>query len=106
MEREGPEEENMVDLPQDQRQELEDSWRARLEVASIRYQAATAKYRRMLEEQNDEAPMGPESTDALVRALQAESEARIEYGRVLRTLTDLTMYDKLPDGHGAESSGG
>ncbi|MBN9662644.1 MAG: hypothetical protein J0H49_30880 [Acidobacteria bacterium] len=87
-----------MELPRDEREELEKSWRARLQEASLRYQAATHQCRRILEEQSGEEALPPESSDALVQALQAQSEARIEYGRVLRTLTDLTMYDKLPEG--------
>lgn len=94
-----------MNLPRDQRLELEESWRSRLHAASVRYQAATERYRRMLEAQSDEIALMPASTDAVVRALQEESEARVEYGRILRMFTDLTMYDKFPDGESAAASG-
>ncbi len=93
-----------MNLPRDQREELEESWRSRLQAASIRYQAAAEHYRRTLEEHSEEAALMPESTDAVVRALQEESEARVEYGRILRMFTELSMYDKLPEGGPATTS--
>lgn len=95
-----------MNLSFDQRQALENLWRARLEAALMRYQAATAEYRKMLEEEGEEESLTPESTNAVVRALQSESDARIEYERVLRTFTELTMYDKMPEGRAAAASGG
>lgn len=94
-----------MNLPRDQRLELEESWRSKLQAASVRFHAATERYRRMLEEHSDELAMMPASTDAVVRALQEESEARVEYGRILRMFTDLTMYDKFPEGESAAASG-
>lgn len=94
-----------MNLPRDQRLELEETWRSKLQSASIRYQAATERYRRMLEEQSEEIALMPASTDAVVRALQEESEARVEYGRILRMFTDLTMYDRFPDGESPAAPG-
>lgn len=94
-----------MNLPRDQRLELEESWRCKLQAASARYQAATEKYRRILEEQDEEVEPKPTSTAEVVRALQEETEARVEYGRILRMFTNLTMYDKFPDGDSAAASG-
>ena len=78
------------------RQQLEESWRLKLEEASSRYRAANAEYRTMMEEQSDRNA-GPDATDALMRARQAESEALAKYTHVLRMFTDLTLNDKAPE---------
>ncbi|MGJ5818836.1 hypothetical protein [Paludibaculum fermentans] len=86
-------------------QQLE-SLRVQLEAASMRYKAATAQYRDMLEAQTEEAAQGPEATDALVRCLQAEAEARVEYGRILRMFTDLAMHGEVPQARSAAAADG
>lgn len=50
----------------------------------------------MLEEQSDGATRGPDATDALIHARQAESQALAEYTQVLRVFTDLTIHGKAP----------
>jgi hypothetical protein len=77
------------------RQTLEDSWRLRLEEAQARYQKATERYRRLLQEQPDGISHDPKGALALAR--QAESEALAEYCRILRTFTELTVYRKVPE---------
>lgn len=79
------------------RQQLEESWRLKLEEASSRYKAANAEYRMMLDEQSDGAIRVPAATDTLMRARQAESEALAEYTHVLRMFTDLTVHGKAPE---------
>jgi CheY-like chemotaxis protein len=77
------------------RHELEESWRLRLEESQQKYQKATETYRSLLRlEQNGRYP-DPDS--ALARARQAESEALMEYSRVLRIFTDLTIHGKMPE---------
>lgn len=77
------------------RQELEDTWRRRVEESQQRYQAATTEYRRLLQEEPDGRPHGPDS--ALARARQEESDALMEYSRMLRVFADLTVHGKLPE---------
>jgi len=81
------------------REQLEESWRLKLEEASSRYKAATAEYRTMLAEQSV-------ATDALMRARQAESRALAEYAQVLRTFADLTIHGKVPEEQPAAGSNG
>lgn len=88
------------------REQLEESWRLKLEEASNRYRVATAEYRAMLEEQSDGTTRGPDATDALMRARQAESQALAEYTNVLRMFTDLTIHGKVPEGQWAAGSNG
>ena len=99
---------NMPELPSSPTmlQQLEESWRLKLEEASSRYRAATAEYRTMLEEQRDGATPGPDATDALMRARQAESQALAEYTHVLRMFADLTIRGKPPEEQPAAGSNG
>lgn len=108
VEREVEEEMNMPELSPfpAMRQQLEESWRLKLEDASSRYRAANAEYRTMLEQQGDGATRGPDATDALARARQAETQALAEYTQVLRKFTDLTIHGKAPEEQPATGSNG
>src|SRR6266536_3129140 len=77
------------------RYQIEEAWRARLEQALERYQAATHAYRKLLREEAGGRPPSPDSP--LVQARQAESDALMEYSRVLRIFTHLTIHGTLPD---------
>jgi len=77
------------------RHELEEAWRRRLEQTLHQYRGATTEYRKLLQEEPDGRPPSPDS--ALARARQAESEALMEYSRVLRIFTDLTIHGKSPE---------
>lgn len=81
--------------PRATRQALEAQWRLRLEVTLRNYRAATKEYRRLLRQQFDGRP--PDPTSDLAIARRAESDALMEYSRVLRIFTDLTVHGKLPD---------
>jgi len=83
------------------RRQIEESWWLRLQQAQTRYRTATAQYRRMLNQQ----PEGQTSSVdySLLRAREAESQARAEYRRVLAIFTDLTLYGKIPE---EQSTGG
>jgi CheY-like chemotaxis protein len=85
----------METKPLPNRQELEETWRSKLEQAQLRYQAATHEYRRLLGETRDGLPPGPDSTVAQAR--RAESEALSEYSNVLRVFAELVVHGKLPE---------
>jgi hypothetical protein len=76
------------------RHELEDTWRARLDESRRQYQEASTGYRGMLDEKSDGQPPGMDSP--LAHARQAESKALLEYCRVLRIFSGLTVHGKLP----------
>jgi hypothetical protein len=69
-----------------------------------RYKAANEEYKTMLEEQNNGQGGGPDATDALMRARQAESQALAEYTHVLRNFTDVPVRDKVPEERSAADS--
>jgi CheY-like chemotaxis protein len=76
------------------RHQLEDTWRFRLEESLRAYRAASAEYRTLLQK---EAEGHVPSTDSpLARARRAESEALMEYSRVLQIFTSLTLDGKMP----------
>jgi CheY-like chemotaxis protein len=77
------------------RRQLEDTWRLRVEQALQRYNEATTEYRRLLQEEPDGQPPSPDS--GLARARQAESEALMEFSRICRIFTDLTIHGKLAE---------
>lgn len=85
------------------RQELEESWRSKLEETHHRYRTATEAYRHVLQTLPEGLPPRPDG--AVGRARQAESEALAEYARVLRIFTDLTIHGKMPDQQSATSDG-
>jgi CheY-like chemotaxis protein len=76
-------------------QELEDAWRARLEDSRRQCKDASNRYRTLLAEERDGRAPRPDST--LARARQAQSEALMEYARVLRLFTDLVVLGKMPE---------
>lgn len=82
-------------------QQLEESWRLKVEEASSRYRDATAHYRTMLEEQSDGANGGP-----LMSARQAKSQALAELRHALRIFTDLSIHHKVPQEQSATGSNG
>ena len=84
------------------RQELEESWRLKLQEAQNRYQVATREYRNVLQEQPEW--LTPSADGPVVQTRQAESQALAEYTRVLRVFTDLTVHGKMPDEQGATGS--
>ncbi len=77
------------------RQKLEEIWRSKLEEAELRYKAATNEYGKLLEKTPDGLLQQPNG--ALVRARQAQTEALVEYNRVLRVFTDLIVSGKQPE---------
>jgi CheY-like chemotaxis protein len=77
------------------REDLEEIWRAKLEEARLRYNAATGEYRKLLGKTPGGSPPSPDS--ALARARQIESEALAEYSRLLRIFTELTVDGKPPE---------
>jgi|SRR5579872_545160 len=86
------------------RHELEASWRSKLHETQERYQAATSRYRRVLQEQPKGLRQGPD--DSLAGARQAESQSLAEYARVLRIFVDLTVHRKIPEEQEAASTRG
>jgi len=88
------------------REQLDESWRLKVEEASGRYRDASAQYRKMLEQQTDAATRGPDASGALMRARQAQSQALAEYSRLLRIFTDLTVHGKAPEEQPAAGSNG
>jgi hypothetical protein len=78
------------------RQELEESWRLRLEAAQANYQAASTRYRTLRQDVPDGTPLEHAKTVALAR--EAESQALAEYRQVLHIFTDLTVRDMMPEG--------
>ena len=86
------------------RQDLEDSWRLRLEDAREQYERASVRYRRLLEGR----PEGviPPQDGPLMLARHAESEALMEYTRILKIFTELTVHGQIPQGQSAMYAGG
>ena len=87
----------------DTRQEVEDYWRLRLEETQVRYGEAKEQYRKFLQAQPDGRPQSP---SALELARQAESQARVEFTRVLRIFTDLTVNGRMPEERSVSGSNG
>ena len=84
--------------------DLKDTWRVRAEMARERYEMASRRYRKLLEEK----PEGliPRQDGPLALARQAESEALAEYTRILKLFTELTSHGQIPEeplgaGHGS-----
>ena len=82
-------------VPRRLRQELEDTWRRRLDETFEVYRAATANCERLLVASSDGRPPGPLSP--LSNARRAQSEALQEYARVLHIFSDLVIHGKLPE---------
>ena len=76
------------------RHELEDAWRLRAEQALQKYRAATDEYRRLLRE--DPSGFLHDQANTLSLARDNESQALLEYSRVLRIFTDLTLHGTIP----------
>jgi hypothetical protein len=86
------------------RQDLEDAWRIRSEVARERYQTARARYRELLDAKPEE--LNPPQDDPLALARHAKSEALAEYTRILKLFTELTMHGRVPEEDLAASAAG
>ena len=84
------------------RQELEDSWRLRLEETQVRYREATEQYRKLLQAQPDGRPLKRDGALALAR--QAKSQALADYMRVLQIFTELTVNGKMPEARSVAGS--
>ena len=82
-------------------QELEEYWHLKLLEAHSLYQAATAQYRRMLNQHADGLLPGLDSS--LSHARETESQSLAEYMRTLAIFTDLTVHRKAPS---EQSNGG
>jgi hypothetical protein len=86
------------------RQELEGSWLLKLQKAQARYEAATARYGRLLLEQPKGLNQKPD--DSLPGIRQAASQSLAEYARVLGIFVDLTVHGKIPKELSAAGSHG
>ena len=86
------------------RQELEESWRSRVESAHARYQAASKQYRELMQGLPDGQPLNKDDGVALAR--EAESQALAEYTRVLHIFTELTTHGRMPQERAVGSSEG
>jgi hypothetical protein len=84
------------------RQKTIEFWRLRLEEAHERYETASAQYRRLLEEKPKDSMAGPDGK--LAQARDMVSETLLEYSRLLRIFTQLTLNGTLPQEH--EATGG
>lgn len=74
-------------------EQVEGIWRLRLEKALQAYRSATAEYEKLLPRQ----PNGLSQTDPLlVKARSAQSDAFLEYSRLLGVFGDLVFHGKLP----------
>ncbi len=88
--------------PPHNRQELEDFWCAKTQDALSRCRGATAERRKKVQEQNALLTPGPDDYLAVGLAIKAETDALVEYRRVLEIFTDLIVQGKKP-GDSAES---
>ena len=86
------------------REQIENSWRIKLEAAAQASRRAHEQYSQILEEYNravadPDSPEGPtaELRLTLEQARNAEAAARAEYFRVLKIFIDLVVHRKLPD---------
>lgn len=99
---EGKVERQESQAPKVTRHEMEVIWRARLEQSLQQYLVATREYRGLLREEPDGRPPGKDSP--LARARLAESQALLEYSRVLGIFNDLAAYGKLPEERAFEAA--
>lgn len=76
------------------REELEDCWRGKAEEARERYQVATKRYNKLLEESHG---LTPAIDSPLASARRHQSEALVELNRVLRIFSELTVYGRMPE---------
>jgi hypothetical protein len=86
------------------RQEIVEFWRLKVEEAHERYETASAQYRRLLEERPKDSMAGPDGK--LAQARDAVSETLLEYSRLLRIFTQLTLNGTLPQEHKATGANG
>ena len=85
------------------REELENSWRSRLEEAHEVYQMTTQRYKKLLAGSNG-LPTAPDSPLAFAR--HEQSEALHEYKRVLKIFTEITIHGLIPDGRPTANTNG
>ncbi len=78
------------------RLELETAWLTKVQAAHRRYRVASAKYLRALEEHKQFLLPSADGALAAKRAAQQEAAALREYGRVLKTFTELVVDGTLP----------
>ncbi len=71
-------------------------WKGRLHDARKRYNLAVVQFRQAVSEQKAGLLASPDGFHAVRNALLNESKARSEYIRVLRIVTDLVLYSKIP----------
>ena len=83
--------------------EVVDSWRLRLEETQDHYREAKKQYRESLQAQPDGRPLCPSDLEL---ARQAESRARVEFTRMLRIFTELTVHGKMPEERSVAGSNG
>jgi len=76
------------------RQDLEDLWRERTNIALSRYRLAKLECAKAIAEQSHSAP--PDGSFEYRKTLRAENIALAEYRRVLEIFTDLTVSGKRP----------
>jgi hypothetical protein len=86
------------------RHEIVDFWRLKVEEAHERYETASAYYRRLVEEKPKDSVTGPD--DKLTQARDAVSETLLEYSRLLRIFTQLTLNGTLPQEHESRNGNG
>ncbi len=77
------------------RQEVEDDWRKRLESARLRL-ACVRQHVKYIQRVVRDIP-SPDGKLAYRQALQAENEALAEYRRILQVFTDLVVEGRMPD---------
>ena len=75
--------------------DLVDAWRVRSEIAHARYETASARYRKLL----DEKPEGliPRPDNPLALARHAQFQALEEYLRILKIFTELSVNGGVPE---------
>lgn len=81
--------------PNPARQQLEQLWRLRSEVARQRYETAAAHYRKLLKER-PEGPT-PRPDDPLLLARHEEAQALAAYIHTLKLFTALTVDGQIPE---------
>jgi hypothetical protein len=82
-------------MPSPSKQALEDIWRQRVREARLRYEAASAAFRKTWGE-HFEQRLSVDPTHAIQQARKVESEALAEYMRALKIFTDLVLHGKIP----------
>jgi hypothetical protein len=75
--------------------QLEEAWRLRLEEALVAYRCATSEYEKLSARQQTNGRL-PEPDSPLAQARSAQSDAFLEYTRILGVFSDLVIHGKLP----------